>query len=154
MKNRNIPNNIHWRTPVHVKRWIIEKFGYYFDPCPFYANFDGLKVKWKEFNYVNPGFDLKTKTAFVKKAIAEMIVNNSISLVNIPFTCETDLFHKYIYRYASRVYIPNKRIKYAGFNSKGIYTKDNSGQQGTVFVLFDGLKTDTRQMPEFEIIKF
>ena len=43
-----------WRTPSKIYKKFMN-LGY-FDPCPYQANFDGLKIEWKERNFVNPPY--------------------------------------------------------------------------------------------------
>jgi hypothetical protein len=44
-----------------------------FDPCPLHPDFDGLKIPWPDRTCINPPFtsDYGSKTAFIRKAIAE-----------------------------------------------------------------------------------
>lgn len=146
MKNRNQNHSNHWKTPIYISRWIKENYGICFDPCPYMSSFNGLMIPWKNLNYVNPGFDLKTKTEFIKKAVLELKLNGNKSLILIPFTAETNLFHDCIYPYANIIYIPKFRPQFAGFNTKGKYVTNNSGQSTIVLIeLSEGYKLD--EMP-------
>lgn len=44
------------KTPQWLLKFYHKKFGKFFDPCPANPKFDGLKIKWKTFNYVNPPY--------------------------------------------------------------------------------------------------
>lgn len=149
MKNRNQNHSNHWKTPTYISRWIKDNYGKYFDPCPYMANFNGLEIEWESLNYVNPGYDLTTKTEFVKKAALESKYGRT-SLVLIPFTAETRLFHDYIYPNASTILIPKFRPQFAGFNTKGKYVTDQTGQNTIVLIVFDG-RSNYFKMPEFKI---
>lgn len=148
MKNRNQEHSNHWKTPTCISRWIRDNYGKCFDPCPYIANFDGLLIPWEELNYVNPGYDLKTKTEFVTRSIFFQQTKNSTSLVLIPFTAETTLFHKLVYPYANKIYIPTFRPQFAGFNTKGKYVTDQTGQNTIVLIEFNGNSWDLDKMPE------
>lgn len=152
MKNRNQEHSNNWKTPINIRKWILKNYGPYFDPCPYMSNFDGLKIEWKELNYVNPGYDLKTKTDFVIKSI-EQAKKQKICLVLIPFTPETKLFHDYIYPEATKIFIPPFRPQFAGFNTKGKYVTNQSGQSAIVLIEFDYFNFYIRngKMPVFEI---
>lgn len=148
MKNRNQNHSNHWKTPTYISRWIKENYGKCFDPCPYMANFDGLEIDWKGLNYVNPGFDLNTKVMFVEKVVKEARFFDCRSLVLIPATLETNLFRDYVYPYANKIYIPPFRPQFAGFNTKGKYVTDQSGQSTIVLIEFDGMRYDKSAMPE------
>lgn len=47
----------------------MDYFRDWFDPCPNNPTFDGLKIEWKEKNYVNPPYS--NPMPWVEKAIAE-----------------------------------------------------------------------------------
>ena len=42
MKNRNLNNHDNWATPKELYDQLHEEFRFDFDPCPLYADFDGL----------------------------------------------------------------------------------------------------------------
>lgn len=148
MKNRNQEHSNHWKTPRYISEWIKKNYGKCFDPCPYMANFDGLAIPWKDLNYVNPGFDLKTKTSFVKKAIREQIDYNRTSLVLIPGTLETNLYFDLIYLFANKIYVPSFRPKFAGFNTKVKYVTDQTGQSTIVLIEFNGNSWNVDEMPK------
>jgi hypothetical protein len=148
MKNRNQDHSNHWKTPIYISRWVKENYGKCFDPCPYMANFDGLKIMWKKLNYVNPGYDLSTKTAFVKRAVHMQTEYNLTTLVLIPATLETKLFTYYVYPFASKIYVPRFRPQFAGFNTKGKYVTDQTGQNTIVLIEFNGNDWDISKMPE------
>jgi hypothetical protein len=148
MKNRNQNHSNHWKTPTYISRWIRDNYGKCFDPCPYMSKFDGLKIQWESLNYVNPGFDLKTKTSFVTKAIEQQVSFNRTSLVLIPGTLETNLYWDGVYTFANKIYVPSFRPQFAGFNTKGEYVTDQSGQSTIVLIEFNGNDWDVNKMPE------
>ena len=147
MKNRNQNHSNHWKTPTYISRWIKENYGICFDPCPYMSNFDGLIIPWTKLNYVNPGYDINTKSKFVIKSTIELKDNDNISLVLIPFTAETKLFHEFVYPYANKILIPPFRPQFAGFNTEGKYVTDKSGQNTIVLIEFSP-NYNIYEMPE------
>ena len=49
--------------------WLFNVFDDWFDPCPLYADFDGLRITWDTHTYVNPPYS--NPMPWVKKAIEE-----------------------------------------------------------------------------------
>ena len=64
MKNRNLNHSDHWKTPPEFYNKLDAEFHFNFDPCPLYAEFDGLNIEWQSSNYVNPPYSRKLKEAF------------------------------------------------------------------------------------------
>ena len=64
--------------------WILDIFRDYFDPCPLTdkPKFDGLTIKWKKYNYVNPPYS-DDKTKWIQKAIDEM-ENGNVTVMLLP----------------------------------------------------------------------
>ncbi len=62
-----------------------------FDPCPVNPKFDGLAVKWRDYNFVNPPYTLTTE--FVIKAFMELIFNNSKTIMLLPAKTDQTFFH-------------------------------------------------------------
>ncbi|MDX9802797.1 MAG: hypothetical protein RBS96_02040 [Dehalococcoidales bacterium] len=69
MKNRNLDHKDHWATPMAFYDKLNEEFNFDFDPCPLYAEFDGLDKQccWGESNFINPPYSQKLKEQFVKR---------------------------------------------------------------------------------------
>ena len=78
------------RTPPHILSWMRETFGEYFDPCPYIEDWsadkhtNGLKIDWKDLNYVNPPFS--KGFLFLKKAYKEVAKGKTIV-----FLCKTEM---------------------------------------------------------------
>ena len=80
-----------WRTPkVLYDEYIKEGF---FDPCPYNSNFDGLKIEWKDKNFVNPPYS--KISAFVDKSIEEFKKGKTVILL-IPARTDTKYFKKLV----------------------------------------------------------
>lgn len=99
-------------TPDRVYNIIWEKWGYtqdmLYDPCPVNPEFDGLKVSWKQLNYVNPPYTILKD--FVSKAINESKEGKETILL---LPCKTDQkwFHDLLELNAEFVWI-QKRLKF------------------------------------------
>ena len=46
MKDRNLNNHDNWATPTDLYEQLNNEFNFDFDPCPLFADFDGLKSEW------------------------------------------------------------------------------------------------------------
>lgn len=153
MKNRNLDHKDDWATPNYVYDQLHKQFNFDFDPCPFMHNlevFNGLECEWGTMNFVNPPYSLQLKTAFVMKAIEEMKKRRS-SLLLLPASVDTKLFHHHILPNASEIIFVEGRIKFVGVNTKGeavnahlrkdidlgeLKQVKNSGMHGSILVLF------------------
>ena len=80
------------QTPDWILKWVKVHFGSYFDPCPPNPKFDGLSIKWKTMNFVNPPFDNISK--WMDKAVNEFHKNGSTSISLIPFRPHTEYFRR------------------------------------------------------------
>jgi len=80
-----------WKTPQIIYKRFMD-LGY-FDPCPYNSEFDGLKIDWKEKNFVNPPYS-KIKY-FVDKAIEEHKKGKTVVML-IPFRSDTKYFRKLV----------------------------------------------------------
>jgi hypothetical protein len=84
------------------------------------ANFSGFFAPGRYLISVNPPYDLKLKTAFVKKAIEES-KNGKLSVFLLPVSTSTKLFHELILPNATKIDFLKGRIPFIGVNSKGEY---------------------------------
>ena len=144
MKKRTIQggsNNDNWETPEYIKEDIRKEFGEFFDPCPInhdLLEWNGLDIEWKEVNYVNPPYNNKDKVAFIWKAYTESLKGRT-SIMLIPVTTDIPVFHEVILPFGEIRFIKG-RVKFKGYNSKGEYTEKGTGQSGSMFVIFRGVK--------------
>ena len=60
-----------WKTPDDFYNELDKVYHFDFDPCPYQADFDGLKMEWGKSNFVNPPYSRKLKEAFVHKALEQ-----------------------------------------------------------------------------------
>tara|TARA_R100001594_G_C4033531_1_gene261773 strand:- start:146 stop:376 length:231 start_codon:yes stop_codon:yes gene_type:complete len=59
MKNRSLNHSDNWETPKELYDKLNNEFDFNFDPCPINHNtnkWDGLKIDWKERNFINPPY--------------------------------------------------------------------------------------------------
>lgn len=98
----------HWGTPRDFYNELNDEFHFNFDPCPYQSDFDGLKIDWKERNFVNPPYsDIKN---WSRKCREEQIKGN-LSVLLIPPRTDTKYFHEYIYRFAELRFVKG-RLKF------------------------------------------
>jgi len=113
-------------TPPEEYRKLDEEFHFNFDPCPLNHDvtlWDGLKIEWKERNFINPPYsDLKAtgrlKSSFVKKAIEES-KKGKLCVMLLPVSTGTKLFHDYILPNVTKIRWVKGRIPFIGQNDKG-----------------------------------
>jgi len=92
-------------TPDKIYDMIFEMSGIpkekLYDPCPIgtpYKSpcfFNGLYGDWKEWNYVNPMYEVKTLTKFVQKAVQQSEKGNK-SWMLLPSKTDQAWFHIHI----------------------------------------------------------
>ncbi len=133
--------NDDWATPDYILEDIKKEFGKFFDPCPLkhdLSKWDGLKREWGYINFINPPYNNKDKVAFIRKAYEESLKGKTCILL-IPVTTEIPIFHELILPHAEIRFIKG-RVKFKGHNSKGEYTEKGTGQSGSMFVIFRGVR--------------
>ena len=123
-----------WETPDSILYMIREEFGDFFDPCPINSDFDGLKIDWKSVNYINPPYNRKDKELFIRKAYSEYLKGKSCIML-LPVSTSTKIFHEIIYPNAEIRFLKG-RVKFKGYNSKGEYVINKSGQHDSMLVIF------------------
>jgi phage N-6-adenine-methyltransferase len=140
VKNRNLQNINDWKTPEKLYLELNEEFNFNFDPCPYKHNidlWDGLKIEWKERNFVNPPYSRRLKEEFVKKAIIES-KKGKLCVMLLPVSTSTILFHEFIQPNAKEIRFIKGRIKFCGINTFGEYVENKCGMHDSMFVIFDG----------------
>ncbi len=140
MKNRNLKHSDNWATPKKLYDELNAEFNFDFDPCPLNESDittenDGLIIPWGNCNYVNPPYSRKLKEAFVKRAIQEKD-NGKTSVMLLPVSTSTKLFHDYIKPNASEIRFLRGRVRFLGRNTKGEYVEDKAGMHDSMIVVF------------------
>lgn len=135
MKNR-LPIHDDWQTPNCLLKEIKKEFGKFFDPCPLNANFDGLKIAWKNVNYINPPYSRMLKEAFIRKAFEES-KKGKLCVMLLPVSTSTKIFHEVIYPNAEIRFLKG-RVKFSGLNTKRERVTNKTGQHDSMLVIFGG----------------
>jgi len=137
MKNRNIKHSDNWATPKWLYDELNKEFNFDFDPCPLNHNmiWDGLNVDWGSCNFVNPPYSRKLKEAFIKKAYYEWCYFGRTSVLLLPVSTSTIVFHEYIYPFAE-IRLLKKRIAFEGYNSKGEFVSDKKPMHDSMIIIF------------------
>jgi len=141
MKDRNLNHSDNWETPKDLYDKLNDEFKFDFDPCPINTeeitpDKDGLLIKWGKSNFVNPPYSRKLKEAFVKRAIQEMTLGNT-SVLLLPVSTSTALFHDFIKPNASEIRFIRGRVKFKGITSKGEQST-GAGMHDSMIVVLDG----------------
>jgi phage N-6-adenine-methyltransferase len=137
MKNRNLNHSDNWETPKEFYNKLNEEFYFDFDPCPINHDiniFDGLKCNWGKSNFVNPPYSKELKKKFIIKAIEEKNKGNS-SVLLLPVSTSTKLFHDYILPNAKEIRFIRGRIKFKGINTFGEYVENKSPMHDSMIIV-------------------
>ena len=138
MKNRNIKHIDDWATPDYIYNELNNEFDFNFDPSPLQHDinkWDGLKIEWKERNFINPPYSRKLKEAFVIKAIEES-KKGKLCVMILPVSTSTKLFHDYILPNKKEIRFVYKRIKFKGVNTLGEYVENKAGMHDSMIIIF------------------
>ena len=92
-----------WQTPQWLYDQLDAEFNFDFDPCPNYADFDGLAIPWGNSNFINPPYNRIDKPKFIQKAYEEWM-NGKTCVLLIPAATGTRQFHELI--------LPNAEIRF------------------------------------------
>lgn len=114
MKNRNLPRDDNWSTPLELYNKLNAQYSFDFDPCPYNEGelpFNGLTIDWKHSNFVNPPYSNKLKTAFVKKAIEQYSLGKN-SVLLLPVSTSSVLWHDIIMPQKPEVIFIKGRVKF------------------------------------------
>jgi len=144
MKNRNLKHNDNWGTPPTFYKKLDEEFNFNFDPCPLNHDlnkWDGLKIEWKERNYINPPYSTELKKAFVKKAIEES-KKGKLCVMLLPVSTSTKLFHEEILPNKKEIRFLKGRLKFRGVNTKGEYVTTKAPMHDSMIVVFNYKEKD------------
>lgn len=139
MKTRSTSNgskNDNWETPEELYNKLNEEFNFDFDPCPLNHDlnkWNGLEIDWGKSNFVNPPYSNPLKDLFIKKGFEEYKKGKTVVFL-IPVSTDTKAFHEYIYPYAEIRFLKG-RVKFKGFNSKGVYVTNKCGQTGSMICI-------------------
>lgn len=137
MKNRNLNHSDNWQTPPELYNKLNEEFNFNFDPCPLNHDlqiWDGLKIEWKERNFINPPYSRKLKDLFVKKAIEES-KKEKLCVLLLPVSTSTKLFHDHILPNKKEIRFLKGRVKFIGINTFGNLVQNKVGMHDSMIVI-------------------
>jgi hypothetical protein len=97
LKDRNLQSGDDWETPKELYAKLNDEFHFDFDPCPLHADFNGLILEWGDYNFINPPYSRKIKEEFIKRAHWLWKTQNKTSVLLLPVSTSTKIFHEYIY---------------------------------------------------------
>jgi site-specific DNA-methyltransferase (adenine-specific) len=125
------PENSNWKTPSNILKEIYEWYGdsnnEMFDPCPTNPKVDGLKIDWKERNYINPPYSRGELIKWLEKGYNEF-KNGKLCVFLIPSDTSTKYWHEYVMK-SSYVFFIKPRVIFVGATG--------SPKFGSVLVVFD-----------------
>jgi site-specific DNA-methyltransferase (adenine-specific) len=139
MKNRNLNNSDDWETPKELYDKLNKEFTFDYDPCPLNAKFNGLLTEWGKSNFINPPYSRKIKEQFIERAHYLWKTQNKRSVLLLPVSTSTKIFHKYIYNQAEIRFIKG-RVSFKGINTKGEYVTTKKPMHDSMIVIFRELK--------------
>ena len=140
MKNRNLNHKDDWGTPKKIYNELNKEFNFDFDPCPLQHDieeWDGLKIEWKERNFINPPYSRTLKEAFIVKAIEES-KKGKLCVMLLPVSTSTKVFHEHILPNKKEIRFFKGRIKFSGVNTFGEFVENKPGMHDSMLVIFDG----------------
>lgn len=140
MKNRNLNHKDDWGTPKKIYNELNKEFNFDFDPCPLQHDieeWDGLKIEWKERNFINPPYSRTLKEAFILKAIEES-KKGKLCVMLLPVSTSTKVFHEHILPNKKEIRFFKGRIKFSGVNTFGEFVENKPGMHDSMLIIFDG----------------
>lgn len=103
------------KTKRDFKEQIYKKYKINFDPCPYQCKkFDGLKIKWKSRNFVNPPYSNIRK--WIEKALHERKKRNCRSVFLLPVRTGNLYWHELIFPHAKNIRFLRKGVYYEGYD--------------------------------------
>tara|TARA_B100001113_G_C21101696_1_gene619039 strand:+ start:1626 stop:2060 length:435 start_codon:yes stop_codon:yes gene_type:complete len=137
MKHKIRSHSDDWETPKELYDKLNKEFDFNFDPCPIshdITKWDGLKIEWKERNFINPPYSRKLKEAFVKKAIEESN-KGKLCVLLIPVSTSSKLFHEHILPNKKEIRFIKGRVKFIGVNTFGKRVADKDAMHDSMIVI-------------------
>lgn len=98
-----------WKTPKAVYQILDAEFNFDFDPCPANPQFDGLKIKWRKSNFVNPPYG-RELPHWIAKGYCEYLDGKTVVFL-IPSRTDTKWWHKYCMK-ADEIRFIKGRLKF------------------------------------------
>lgn len=102
-----------YSTPKQVYQILDSEFDFDFDPCPKKPRFDGLKIDWKERNFINPPYGSEI-TKWVDKALEEQRKGKLVVML-VASRTDTRWWHK-LMRNAKEIRFIKGRLRFDNEN--------------------------------------
>ena len=125
-----------WKTPDWFYSQLDKIYHFDFDPCPYQADFDGLKISWGKRNFINPPYSRRLKEAFVRKAVKESC-EGKLCVLLLPVSTSTKLFHDVILPNAKKIGFVRGRLKFEQKDENGNFVSRGTGQHDSMIVVFN-----------------
>ena len=119
-----------WQTPKEVYDLLNKEFNFNFDPCPKNPKFDGLKIEWKERNFVNPPYGNQI-IKWIEKGYEESRKGKLVVFL-IPSRTDTKWWHYFIMK-AEEIRFIKGRLRFEGY-------ENGSAPFPSIVVVFKGDK--------------
>lgn len=140
-----LPASDDWSTPPELIEKLEKEFDCkFFDPCPLGGGKkdekgdmigpDGLKIKWKKWNFVNPPYNRTEKPLWIRKTFDEWKKGKNVALL-IPAATGTADFAKYIFDHAEIRFFVG-RIAFRGVNTKNEFVTTKKGKHDSMLCIF------------------
>lgn len=100
---------IDWPTPFFIYEKLNREFKFNFDPCPLFAQFDGLTVEWGTSNFVNPPYG-RSLCTWLQKGYQESQAGKKVVFL-LPARTDTRWFHEFCLK-ASEIRFIKGRLKF------------------------------------------
>lgn len=100
---------VDWPTPFFIYERLNREFKFDFDPCPLFAQFDGLQVEWGFSNFVNPPYG-RTLEKWLQKGYQEYRQGKTVVFL-LPARTDTKWFHDYCLK-ANEIRFIKGRLKF------------------------------------------
>jgi len=114
MKIKNVhfsSARLDWETPDDVYNELNKEFKFTFDPCPHNPTFDGLNIRWRARNFINPPYGREIGK-WLRKGYEESL-RGKLCVFLIPSRTDTKWFHNYVMK-AREIRFIKGRLKFKG----------------------------------------
>jgi hypothetical protein len=124
-----LSRRLDWKTPKALLKKLDNEFHFDFDPCPPLRKFDGLKIDWKERNFVNPPYGREIGK-WIEKGYNESQKGNLVVML-IPSRTDTRWWHQWVIK-ADEIRFIKGRLKFDD--------QKNSAPFPSAIIVFKGVR--------------
>ncbi len=130
----------HWGTPSDLFETLNKEFQFQFDPCPYGARRNALRIPWKHSNFVNPPYS--QSHAFAMKCRLEQLKGNQ-SVLLIPAHTSSGYFHQWVLPYAQIRFLKG-RVKFRNLREPNAEKKATCAPFSSLVCVYRGAKKVAR----------